>query len=365
MGNLNRLPEGQKEGFSKLKYITPSDHRDQRITVHPSQRQAHIEPVSSPLYVITVITNPERFRSRYELYRAFEKMCEDAGAILYTVEIALRDRHHEITDPENPRHIQLRSPAILWLKENALNIAMRRLPADAEYVAWIDADVEFARKDWVVETIHQLQKYKIVQMWTQAMDLGPNREPVDSASFRQYSFIQSHLKGIPFPGNARGGSGSNGGPAPGLAGGYWHSGYAWAGRRSALSDLGGLGEAGILGSGDRHMAAALIGMVEKTIDSRLSQSYKDYWKRWQDRADKFIQGNVGVVPGLLLHYWHGPKRNRRYIDRWQILLETKFDWNDDVYHDFQGVLQLAGNKPRLRDLIDQYFMSRDEDSTAL
>jgi hypothetical protein len=346
-----------------MKYITPSDHRNARITVHPSQRQPHIEPVSSPLYVVTAITNPERFRTRYELYRAFEKMCADSGAILYTIELALRDRHHEITDPDNPRHIQLRSPEILWHKENLLNLAIRRLPADAEYVAWIDADVEFARKDWAVETIHQLQKYRVVQMWTHAMDLGPRQQPVDG-TFRQFSFIHSYLNGIPFPGNARGGSGSDGGPSRG-AGGYWHSGYAWAARRSALSDLGGLGEAGILGSGDRHMAAALIGKVEMTIDSRLSQSYKDYWRRWQSRAIKKIDGNVGTVPGLLLHYWHGPKRNRRYIDRWQVLLETGFDWNEDVYHDFQGVLQLTGNKPRLRDLIDQYFMSRDEDSTAL
>lgn len=348
-----------------MKYITPSEQRDNRITVHPSQRQPHIEPVSAPLHVITCITNPERFRTRYELHSAFEKMCVDSGAIPWTIEIALRDRHHEVTNPENPHHIQLRSPAILWLKENALNIAMRRLPADAEYVAWIDADVEFARKDWVVETIQQLQKYKIVQMWTQAIDLGPNREPVDSASFKQYSFIHSHLKGIPFPGNPQGGSGSGAVGIAGIKGGYWHSGYAWAARRSAISDLGGLGEAGILGSGDRHMAAALIGMVDKTIDRRLNQSYKDYWHRWQHRADLHINGNVGVVPGLLLHYWHGPKRNRRYIDRWQILLETNFDWQNDVYHDFQGILQLAGNKPRLRDLIDQYFMSRDEDSTAL
>jgi hypothetical protein len=347
-----------------MKYITPSHHRDSRISVHPSQRQPHIEPVSSPLYVVTAITNPERFRTRYELYRAFEKMCADSGAILYTIELALRDRHHEITDPDNPRHIQLRSPDILFNKENLLNIAIRALPASAEYIAWVDADVEFARKDWVVETIHQLQKYRVVQMWTHAMDLGPNREPVD-AGFRQYSFIHSHLRGLPFPGNQRAGSGSGGNRIPGLPGGYWHSGYAWAARRSALSDLGGLGEAGILGSGDRHMAAALIGMVGKTIDSRLHPSYKHYWDRWQRRADLHVNGNVGVVPGLLLHYWHGAKRNRRYIDRWQILLQTQFDWNEDVYVDFQGVLQLSGNKPRLRDLIQQYFESRDEDSSSL
>src|SRR6185436_14254786 len=88
------------------------------IEVHPSQREHHVMPVGEPLYVVTAITNPYRYYSRYKLYQAFEKHMEDSGAILYTIELALRDRHHEVTSPDNPRHIQLRSPSIVWHKEN-------------------------------------------------------------------------------------------------------------------------------------------------------------------------------------------------------------------------------------------------------
>ncbi len=52
--------------------------------------------------MVTVVSNPLRYYARYKLYQAFAKMVEEAGGILYTVELALRDRHFEVTDPQNP-----------------------------------------------------------------------------------------------------------------------------------------------------------------------------------------------------------------------------------------------------------------------
>ena len=161
-----------------MKYIDPQQQHEQRREVHPSQRQHHVTPITAQLFVVTVITNPMRYYIRYKLYQAFEKMVEDAGGILYTIELATRDRHFEVTQAENPRNIQLRSPSILWHKENLANIAVRHLPAEAEYVAFVDADIQFARPDWVQETLHQLQIYRVVQMWTHSIDLGPEFQPI-------------------------------------------------------------------------------------------------------------------------------------------------------------------------------------------
>lgn len=345
-----------------MRYFSPADQAKLAREVHPSQRQAHVQPIVDPLYVVTCITNPERYRTRYELYRAFEKMCADAGAILYTIEVALRDRHHEITDPGNPRHIQLRSPSQIWMKEDPINLVIRHhLPADARYVAWVDADVQFARPDWVNETLHQLQHFHVVQMFSHAQDVAPGFDLGTGAVLNgpHTSFLCSYVEGVPRPKYLRdcGASGSGGD-----AGRQWHSGYAWAARRSALNDLGLLGDISILGSADHHMAAALIGMVERTIHGAMHPTYKAYWQRWQDRAEKYIQRNVGYVPGLLLHYWHGAKANRRYVDRWKILVEEKFNHELDLYRDFQGLLALTDRNPRLRDRIRQYFRNRNEDS---
>jgi len=133
------------------------------------------------LYVIAVVSNPVRYHSRYRLYRAFEKHVADAGAILLTVEMAFGGRPFEVTQAGNPLHVQLRSDFELWHKENLINIGISRLPVEAQYIAWIDADVTFARPDWAQETIQQLQHYAVVQMFSQSTDLGPNHEPFENA----------------------------------------------------------------------------------------------------------------------------------------------------------------------------------------
>ena len=107
-----------------MRYITPQEHRRGRRVVDQAHRQLHVEPVSSPLYVVTTMFNPLRYWARYRLWHAFEKHCLDAGAVPYTVELALRDRHHEVTSCENSRHIQLRAASELWLKENLSNIGV-------------------------------------------------------------------------------------------------------------------------------------------------------------------------------------------------------------------------------------------------
>src|SRR6266704_546709 len=96
------------------------------------------------LYVVTAVSNYERYKSRYRLYRDFEKRCLDAGAKLYTVEAAFGERPHEVTNRDNPQHIQLRTSSQLWHKEQMINIGISRLPSDWKYMAWVDCDVVFA-----------------------------------------------------------------------------------------------------------------------------------------------------------------------------------------------------------------------------
>lgn len=320
---------------------------------HPTQRQPHITPLASPLYVLTAVSNPQRFASRYRLYQAFEKMCADGGAVLYTVELALGERPFEVTTPDNPRHLQLRSAHQLWHKENQLNLLAQRLPPEARYIAILDADTSFVRSDWALETCQQLQHHPVVQMWSHAIDLGPQHQPIGEFQ----SFAYAHNTGAPLPRlvNAKRGAYTAGGH-------LWHPGYAWAFRRDVLSALGGLGDIGILGSSDHHMACAFVGRVHESVHGSMSAAYKRYWQRWQERARKVVDGDLGYVEGTLLHNWHGSKKSRQYVERWQTLVKHAFDPETDILRDMQGLWQFAGNKPRLRDDIRRYFQQRNEDS---
>jgi len=83
--------------------------------------------VRQPLYVVTVISNPVRFRSRYRLYEAFAKMVADAGAHLITVEASFGERPHAITDRLNEHHLRVHSSHEIWHKENLINLGLAHL----------------------------------------------------------------------------------------------------------------------------------------------------------------------------------------------------------------------------------------------
>ena len=101
--------------------------------------------------VITVVFNPVNYISRYDHYQKFEAHMSQSGVNLITVEcifetasrFGLAEQKFEITRANDRRHIQLVAPSIMWLKENLINIAIKRLPQNIEYVAWLDADIEF------------------------------------------------------------------------------------------------------------------------------------------------------------------------------------------------------------------------------
>ena len=101
--------------------------------------------------VITVIFNPIRYRSRYEHYHKFDEHMTRSGVTLLTVEcifddeerLSLARQKFEITRPNDPRHLQVKAQSVFWLRENLINIAVKRLPLYIEYIAWLDADIEF------------------------------------------------------------------------------------------------------------------------------------------------------------------------------------------------------------------------------
>jgi hypothetical protein len=336
--------------------------------------------VNEPLYVITTLFNPIRFKSRWKHYQRFAQYVQDSGGVLYTVEASFGEREeavaeyapHKTIDPRRAwtdcpsRYTRVRTSSELWVKENLINIGISRLPPDWKYVAWIDADVMFARPNWVGETIQQLQHYKVLQMFSEVADLGPRYATIQ----RHRGFAWCYHHGIP--------------PQQQMPGGYyyqplpdveqpthimWHPGFAWAARREAIEDLGGLMDFAILGAADNHMANSLIGNGAHSVHAKIHPVYRARVLSWQEKADRHIRRNLGYVSGLLVHYWHGRKVDRRYWDRWKILTELQYNPDTDIQFDWNGVLKLTDRGDhrsiQLRDRIMQYFRQRNEDSIDL
>ena len=301
----------------------------------------------SDLHVISVVSNTVRYKSRYDLYNRFAEKMEKQGVNLYTVECQLGERDFAVTNSSNPKHLQLRTLDEIWHKENMINLGIARLPQDWKYCAFADADIIFDRDDWVEEALHSLQSYHVVQNFQNAIDLAPDGSVVQL----HHGFAWQYINGAPF--NAK--------YYP-----FWHPGFSWSFTREAINAMGsGLLDRCVLGSGDHHMALALIGKAYASLPNNITDAYRRYIFEWQSRVLKYIKKDIGYVPGTIKHLWHGKKKTRFYQERWGILQKHKFDPMKDLRRDWQGLHQLEDHRVDLRDDIRKYFRSRLEDSVDL
>jgi len=240
------------------------------------------------------------------------------------------------------KHLKFKTDNHVWIKENLINMAICRLPDVWKYVAWIDADIRFLNQNWVQETIEELQESDIVQLFRTAVNLGPNGEALKTD------------KGFAYMAK---GSGTVWTPTDRY--GFWHPGYAWACTKDAWTSMGGLIDWAILGSGDRHMAMALIGRALGSAPGNINEKYKKLLILYQAAVKDM---KLSWVDGTILHAWHGSIENRKYRERWLILTENSFDPIADIKYDRNGQIHLTGRGLRFEQYLFKYFLEREEDS---
>jgi hypothetical protein len=127
--------------------------------------------------------------------------------------------------------------------------------------------------------------------------------------------------------------------------------------------MGGLYEKAILGSGDNIMGLSLIGHGLKAVNADSTDDYKDSIREYQESVKHF---RLGYVPGVIRHYYHGSKKNRKYTERWQILIKHNFAPSTYLETNSDGILipSLECSKDLL-DEIFNYFRERNEDEDLL
>lgn len=303
------------------------------------------------LYLAVVYSNPFRWETRRRLFNDFlDHISTMPNIVPYVGELAYGARPFEVTDENNPHHIQMRTSHELWHKENLIDLVTSCFPVHAQYLGYADGDFVFTRKDLGLEAIHLLQHHEFVQLFSSYTPVSHWHRPTRVSSSFAWNYLHRRevYKGHGYPISA------------GAPGG------AWCYRRSAYDAVGGMMDHCILGSGDLYMAQALIGSFDakKELGAGYTRAYIRMIERWQDRA-KVLTKNIGCVDCHAVHHFHGSYKYRGYGDRWHILRKHHFDPDEDVSYDSQGILRLNGNKPALRDDIRAYFLSRNEDSPEL
>ncbi len=310
------------------------------------------------LFVITTIFNPKQFKSRFKLYKEFEKRMLDAGIVLIVIEATFKNNKPEVTEKMGKNHFifHVKADCELWLKENLINIGIEKLThlfPKWKYVAMVDADIAFARPDWVLETKILLQSHPIIQMFSYITQLDPNYQPMHGHNL---GFMEGWGQGLAFKNKKPSGED----PTKIRYGWCGAPGGAWAATRKCIDKIFPLLDIGILGSGDFHMVTAMMGYVDLTFTMAYTDSYQRYLLEWQEKV-KHLKDHVGYMKGLILHYWHGKIKDRGYETRWKLLVKHKFNPYKDLVKNKHGVYVIHSDKKGLIKDIEEHFLSRKED----
>jgi hypothetical protein len=324
--------------------ITPQElSNDYNITKELIKTKSKIE---NRLNVIAVFSNVCNYRRRVQLAKQFvERMQNEIDVNLYIVELVYPEYNPEyvlISEEEinNPNYLRLETNVPLWHKENLINIAVERLlPKDWKAFAWVDVDVEFENVTWATDTLKLLTHYNILQLYSHSLDLTYLNETNTIRNSVGYEIVKNNS----FAKYAQ----------------TLHPGFAWAINREGYNKINKLIECCIVGGADNILALSLINRVINYRDYFLiSDSFS---KSVLSYADTVKNLKFGYTPGILRHYFHGSKGNRKYVERWEILKQYKFEpsW---LEYDSNGLLQPNRNFPKeLLDDILKYFQERNED----
>lgn len=285
--------------------------------------------------------NPLGWKSRLRNYHQFAAaMLATSGVELWTIEAAVGEQPFEL--PAGPRTIQLRSRDMLWQKERMINLAVKRLPPEVDYVAWLDCDLLFQNPKWAEQAVDLLGRHAIIQLFESVTALGPDGQP------------QKWLAHNP---SGAGSVAARNGQRLGRPGG------AWAARRKLMEQVG-LPDVLISGSGDVPVAYAALRKSSADYHRLLSADESILLARWERKfaAAYGEDGSTGFVPGVVVHLWHGSRENRRYGDRQKVLKENGFSPPRDLVAAPSGLWEWSGAaSPVIRAALEDYFRGRNED----
>jgi hypothetical protein len=110
----------------------------------------------------------------------------------------------------------------------------------------------------------------------------------------------------------------------------------------------------------RHIMA--LSLIKKGLHALNEASTEDYKEAVLEFQERVKQLRLGYVPGVIRHYYHGSKKNRKYGDRWKILLNHNFEPSRHLSYDEKGILIPSKECPNeMLDEIMVYFKERNED----
>lgn len=268
------------------------------------------------------------------------------------IECVIGDSQPELSENQNISRIYTSN--LLWHKETLLNEIIDNLPNDYEYVFWLDTDVIFSNKNWLVDGVTALRYATLIQPFEYCVHL--DRDQVVPA-FDIDNAISDYMSGHRHPMLWRSFCANcDNNPIDAQSDDYnthGHVGFAWGARREIFNQID-LYDRALIGGADHIIAHAGVGQIGCQCISKSFTDQLDDVNKWSREFYEVIQGNVSYVSGNLYHLWHGDIQRRQYLKRVQEFTPMSKDISD---RDQSGLY--VTNDPSVIDYMTDYFMFRE------
>jgi hypothetical protein len=300
------------------------------------------------LWAITSFFNPAGSRRRLENYRRFRAALP---VPLATIELGFDGEWH-LTSEDAELYVPIGDGDVLWQKERLLNVLLPRLPAECRHVAWLDADILLADRDWPRRAAEALARAPIVQLFSAVHYLDREGSQRDGGGMKVPSVVAEVQAGRAAAEVLARVTDRTGGASAG--------GMAWAARRELL-ERHGFYDANVIGGGDTALACAAYGVAQ--VAARLhhmNPMHAARYEAWASAFQRDVAGQVGLVDGEIRHLWHGELAARNTTGRHVALASQGFDPGADLVAGSQGAWRWSSAKPALHALLRDYFARRGD-----
>lgn len=289
-------------------------------------------PRECRLAVVCCYFNPAGWQSLRANYLRFRRLIAEFDLPVFAAEVAYPGQ--DFPTPDAYMQIRAGRQNVMWQKERMINLLAESLPPDYEAIAWVDADMIFLDPEWGTRAVGALSRAPVVQLWNRCHSYnkkGSLNEVLHCVGENACRYL---------------------GGEPNCPGG------AWAAQRSVFP----IYDRHICGSGDATTLEGWTNLVNPKCLGKMNAAMQEDFRRWAEPAYAKVLGRIAVLPGDVVHMYHGKRANRQYVERWRPLIDGGFDPSQHICKDSNGLYAWTQEAPRqIVEWVANYFRQRQED----
>jgi hypothetical protein len=304
----------------------------------------YIEPTVDDTAVLLCFFNPARFKRILDNALYIISVFNHYSIPYYCIECVFNEQTPQIPNAT----VVVRSNSYMFYKELLLNMLEPRVPEKYTKLACIDADVLFDSPVWLDQISKSLNKYDIVQPFSEACWLTPDNTRISSTKLSYGFALVKHR------------------PLTMKSFHQYHPGFAWAFKRDVFRKLGGFYSKSVIGGGDIALILSMFPtpvsdqeFINANHKGKFGEFLVDSWREYYTNF-KRVNPKVGCLPIKLFHLFHGVTKDRRYTERYHAISKALTgSWDQEITVNKDGLYEFV--HPEINEVLYTYFNDRNED----